>query len=77
MVKENEPDAGSKPSTSSQPMNNKVRIVINGSLTTLHTPIWLNGVRFPQCLIDIGSEVNLIYVRDAIKYGMHYEMGSN
>ena len=41
----------------------------------LYTPVWLNGVHFPRCLIDTGSEANLISVRDAIKYGMQYEMG--
>ena len=56
-------------------MNSKVRIVRDGSSTTLHTPVWLNEVRFPRCLIDTGSEDNLISVRDAIKHGMQYEMG--
>ena len=43
--------------------------------TALHTPVWLNGVRIPRCLIDTGAEVNLISVKDAIKYGFSYDMG--
>ena len=26
-------------------------------------------MRFPHCLVDIGSEVNVIFVKDATKYG--------
>ena len=43
--------------------------------TAFHTPIWINGVRIPWCLIDTGAEVNLISVRDAIKYGFSYNLG--
>ena len=43
--------------------------------TALHTPIWINGVKFPRCLIDTGSEVNVMSVKDAIKHGFKYEMG--
>ena len=32
-------------------------------------------MRFPRCLIDTGSEVNLISMRDVINHGMQYEMG--
>ena len=43
--------------------------------TAFHTLIWINGVRIPRCLIDIRAEVNLISVRDAIKYGFSYNLG--
>ena len=42
--------------------------------TALHTPVWINGVRFPRCLVDTGSEVNLISRKDATKYGFSFEM---
>ena len=42
---------------------------------TLHTPIWINGIKFNRCLIDTGSEVNVISMKDAIKHGFEYEMG--
>ena len=41
----------------------------------LHTPMWINGVKFPRCLIDTGVEVNLISIKDAIEYGFSYNMG--
>ena len=41
----------------------------------MHSPIWINGVQFTRCLIDSGSEVNLISVKDAIKQGFGYELG--
>ena len=41
----------------------------------LHSPVWINGVNFTRCLIDSGSKVNLISVKDAIKHGFTYEMG--
>lgn len=40
--------------------------------TTLHTLVWINGVKFHKCPIDTGSEVNLISVKDAIKHGFLY-----
>ena len=43
--------------------------------TALHTPVWINGIRIPRCLIDTGAEVNLFSVKDAIKYGFFYNMG--
>ena len=41
----------------------------------LHSPVWINGVNFRRCLIDSGSKVNLISVKDAIKHGFTCEMG--
>ena len=38
-------------------------------------PAWLDEFRFPRCLVDTGSEVNLISMRDVVKHGMQYEMG--
>ena len=46
-AKEQETDAGPKPSTSLHPMNNKVRIERNGLSATLYTPAWLDEYRFP------------------------------
>ena len=50
-------------------------MVLVEDLTALHTPVWINGVRIPRCLIDTGAEVNLMSVKDAIKYGFSYDMG--
>ena len=43
--------------------------------TALHAPVWINEVKLTRCLIDSGSEVNLISVKDAVKHGFSYEMG--
>ena len=43
--------------------------------TALHAPVWINEVKFAHCLIDLGSEVNLILVKDAVKHGFTYELG--
>ena len=40
--------------------------------TLLYTPIDINGVRFPRCLVDTGSKINLISVKDATKYGFSW-----
>ena len=42
--------------------------------TALHTPAWINEVKLTRFLINTGSEVNLISVRDTIKHGFSYEM---
>ena len=72
---EKEPKEAVPKKDSVPPMLSAVTVVYDYDRTTLHTPMWLNGVRFPRCLIDTGSEVNLISVRDAIKHGMEYEFG--
>ena len=72
---EKEPKEAVPKKESVPPMSRAVTVVYDYGRTTLHTPMWLNGVRFPRCLIDTGSEVNLISVRDAIKHGMEYEFG--
>ena len=41
----------------------------------LHSPVWIDGVKFTPCLIDSGSEINLIWVKEAIKHGFGYELG--
>ena len=43
--------------------------------TLLHAPCWLNQQRVPKCLIDTGSEVNLISVRDATRRALPYFPG--
>ena len=68
---EGQPSASAKTNDGS----NKVAMVLVEDQTALHTPVWINGVRIPRCLIDTGAEVNLISVKDAIKYGFSYDMG--
>ena len=63
----NRPDSKAGPS--------EVSVVCVEDQTAFHTPAWINGVRIPRCLIDTGAEVNLISVRDAIKYGFSYNLG--
>ena len=62
------------PSPSEQPGPSNVRMVSVADQTALHTPVWINGVRFPRCLVDTGSEVNLISRKDVTKYGFSFEM---
>lgn len=45
--------------------------------TALHTPVWIDGVKFHRCLINTRAEVNLMFVKDAIKHGLSYETGGN
>ena len=46
-----------------------------GLKTLLYTPAVINDVRFSRCLVDTGSEVNLISIRDAIKHGFAFSPG--
>ena len=39
----------------------------------LYTPAEINGAKFSRCLIDTGSEVNLIPSRDVTKHGFQYD----
>lgn len=43
--------------------------------TTLHAPVWIIGEKFTRCLIDSGSEINHISVKDAVKHGFLYDLG--
>ena len=43
--------------------------------TSLHTTIWINGVKLYRCLIVSRSEINVIYVKDVTKHGFEYELG--
>ena len=43
--------------------------------TGLYIRAWINGVKFPRRLIDTGVEINLIFIKDAIKLGFSYNMG--
>lgn len=56
------------------PSKGKVSVVCVDDQTALHSPIWVNGVKFTRCLIDSGSEVNLISVKDAVKHGFIYKL---
>ena len=69
---EAKPDQGS--SLEPGPSTKKVSVIGIQDQTALHTPVWINGVKFNRCLIDTGSEVNLISVKDAIKHGFVYEL---
>ena len=40
----------------------------------LYTPIVIEGVRLPRCLIDTGAQINLIPKKDVVKQGWHYEL---
>ena len=62
--------------TSSNGEPSEVSMVCVADQTALHTPVWINGVRIPRCLTDTGAEVNLISVKDGIKYGFSYNMGA-
>lgn len=42
----------------------------------MYTPADINGIRFPRCLIDTGSEVNIFPLRFCTKYGFSYGPGS-
>lgn len=42
---------------------------------TVHSPVWVNGVKFTRYFIDSRCEVNLISVKDAIRHGFVYELG--
>ena len=69
-----QPDAAPSTSGEKEKPGNVSMIHIEDQ-TALHTPIWINGIKFPRCLIDTGSEVNVISVKDATKHGFEYEMG--
>lgn len=43
--------------------------------TLLFTLVLISGIRFPRCLIDTGSEVNIISVKDATKHGLAFTPG--
>ena len=65
-----------KPSTNKRPDGDtKVSMVRVEDQTALHTPVWINDVKFPRCPIDTGAEVNLISVEDVIKYGFSCNLG--
>ena len=43
--------------------------------TLMYTPAKVNGIPFRRCLVDTGSQANVISVRDATKYGISYRPG--
>ena len=43
--------------------------------TLLHAPCWLNGQRVSKCLIDTGSEVNLMSLREATRRSIPFAPG--
>ena len=38
----------------------------------MHTPIWINGIRFERCLVDPGSQTNLIPLREMTRSGIPF-----
>ena len=68
-----EEQSSNRPNSNAGPSG--VSVVCVEDQTAFHTPVWINGVKIPQCLIDTGAEVNLISVKDAIKYGFSYSLG--
>ena len=73
--KEAAPEQRTPTDSEAGPSKGKVSMVCVNDQTALHSPVWINGVKFTRCLIDSGSEVNLISVKDAIKHGFGYELG--
>ena len=43
--------------------------------TLMYTPAEVNGIPFRCCLVDTGSQANVISVRDATKHGISYRPG--
>ena len=39
----------------------------------MYTPAYIRGVRFPKCLIDTGSQVNLIPLKLLTKHGLFFD----
>ena len=62
-------------STKAGPSKGKVSMVCVNDQTTVHSPVWINGVKFTRCLIDSGPEVSLTSVKDAIRHGFMHELG--
>ena len=69
-----EEQPSNRPNLSAGPSG--VSMVCVKDQTAFHTAVWINGVKIPRCLIDTGAEVNLISVKDAIKYGFSYSLGA-
>lgn len=65
----NEAAAGGEPSSSKnvEGDTSKTSMIYVEDQTAVHTPVWINGVKFPRCLIDTGAEVKLISIKDAIE----------
>ena len=49
--------------------------VVSQDRTLLYTPITVGGVRFPRALVDTGSEVDLLPMREVQKHGLTYSPG--
>ena len=43
--------------------------------TLMYTPAKVNGIPFRRCLVDTGSQANVISVRDATKYRISFRPG--
>ena len=69
--------SGRNPSSSkdTEPELSKVSVICVEDQTALRTPVRINGVKFPRCIIDAGAEVNLIFVKGAIMHRFPYEVG--
>ena len=38
----------------------------------MHTPIWVNGVKFEKCLVDPGSQTNLVPLKEMTRSGIPF-----
>ena len=66
------PSSSTETSSSSDSQEAKVTNVqasADGSTQLLYTPALVNGSRFSRCLIDTGSEVNVMPKSAAVKFG--------
>ena len=75
------PDSPRLATTSEPATSNSPTAAVGAAKTThddsvgklLYTPIFIEGVRLPRCLIDTGAQVNLIPKRDVVKQGWHFD----
>ena len=57
------------------PSTNTIAGPMEKAKTLMFTPISVNGVKFSRCLVDTGSEVNLIPTRAVTANGFSYSPG--
>ena len=73
-AKEREGKADPQPSTSQGQTASVSRIEEgNGDVTLLYTPACINGHDFRRCMVDTGSEVNVLPLREAVRLGIAFD----
>lgn len=54
-------------------------LVINQAIadqrTLMYTPASIGGIKFARCLIDTGTEANVISIADTMKHGFAFALG--